>query len=151
MRMNQTLSILLGVMLGVAGGAPAGAQTPVYQCGSGKSITYSEKPCTGGRLVNTEDAPVPVKPNPKGEDMRRKEENRVLAQTMKKRAGETTEQFEARRRRARLLDADRAECARLDKRMPVEEASLTNPDKAEASKAEVSLEASKKRFTQLGC
>ncbi|MEO5672181.1 MAG: hypothetical protein ABIR26_15940 [Ramlibacter sp.] len=149
--MNQTLSIFLGVLLGVAGCTPVSAQTPVYQCGSGKAVTYSEKPCTGGRLVNTDDAPVPVKPNPKGEDMRRKEENRVMAQTMRKRAGESTGQFETRRRRARLMDGDRAECARLDKRMPVEEASLTNPDKGEAAKAEVSLEASRKRFTQLGC
>jgi hypothetical protein len=35
--------------------------------------------------------------------------------------------------------------------MPVEEASLKNPDKEEVSKAEAALAASKKRFSDLRC
>jgi hypothetical protein len=70
---------------------------------------------------------------------------------LRPREGETTEQFETRRRRARLLAADRDECARIDVRMPVEEASMNNPDKAEIQKAEAALAASKKRFSELGC
>ena len=148
MLFKTNLSIVLGALLWAGA---AGAQTTVYQCGSGRSVTYSEKPCSPGRVVNTDDAPVPVKPNPKGEDVQRIEENRVMAQNLRRREGETEEQFEARRRRARLLEADRAECARLDKRMPVEAASLTNPDKAEVIKAEVALEKSRKRYAKLKC
>ena len=44
-----------------------------------------------------------------------------------------------------------AECARLDPRMPVEQASMNNPDPAEVSKAEVALKQSQKRFGELRC
>jgi hypothetical protein len=49
------------------------------------------------------------------------------------------------------MPEDRAECARIDTRMPVEAASLTNPDPAEVAKAEAALAASKKRFAALRC
>ena len=128
---------------------PASAQT-VYKCGSGGSVTYTEKPCSR-RTVNTDQAPVPAKPNPKETDVRRIEQNRVLAKSMRPREGESAEQFETRRRRARLLASDRDECARLDTRMPVEEESMKNPDKAEVLKAEEALGTSRKRFAELKC
>lgn len=40
---------------------------------------------------------------------------------------------------------------KLDKRMPVEEVSMNNPDKAEVLKAEAALEKSRKRFGELRC
>ena len=148
---KPSLSIVMSALL-CAGALPAAnAQTPVYQCGSGKSVTYSEKPCLGGRVVDTGDAPVPAKPRSKGEDARRAEQNRVMAQSMRKRDGESAEQFETRRRRAMLAETDRNECARLDKRIPVEESGLTNPDKAEVVKAEAALVKSRERFAKLGC
>lgn len=122
----------------------------VYKCGSGSSVLYTEKPCYG-RVVNTDQAAVPAKPNPKRLDLRRSEENRVMAQSMRRRADESAEQFETRRRRARLLQEDRAECGRLDTRIPVEEASLNNPDKDEVAKAEAALGESRKRFRELRC
>lgn len=125
--------------------APALAQTTVYRCESGGTVTYSEKACTSGRIVNTTEAPVPARRNPK------LDENQALAQAMSPRPGESTEQFETRRRRARLMPEDRDECARLDMRMPVEAASLNNPDPEEASKAQESLAGSRKRFAELKC
>ena len=141
--------LMLGALLCMGVGSPASAQQ-VYKCWSKGSVVYTEKPCSR-RAVNTDQAPVPVKPNPKEVDIRRLEQNRVMARSLRPREGETTEQFETRRRRARLLAADRDECARIDVRMPVEEASMNNPDKAEVQKAEAALAASKKRFGELGC
>jgi hypothetical protein len=136
---------VLSVLLCISAFSPASAQT-VYKCGTGDSVTYTEKAC-GGRIVNTDDAPVPARAG----DARRVERNRAMAQSMRPREGESAEQFETRRRRAPLLRADRDECARLDKRMPVEEESMKNPDPAEVLKAEEALARSRKRFGDLKC
>ena len=136
---------VLGALLCTGAFSTASAQT-VYKCGSGDSVTYTEKAC-GGRIVNTDDAPVPAR----AVGARRVDHNRAVAQSMRPREGESSEQFETRRRRARLLPTDRDECERLDKRMPVEETSLTNPDPEEVAKAQEALGKSRKRFGELGC
>ena len=129
--------------------SPAATQT-VYKCGSGRAVKYADRPCPG-RIVDTADAPVPAKPTPRSVDAQRLKENRILAQSLRRRPGESAQQFEIRRRRAAMLASDRAECARLDTRMPVEAASLDNPDPAEVSRAAAALEHSRKRFGALGC
>lgn len=137
--------LVLGAVVGL--GAPVAAgEHPVYKCGSGRTVTYTEKPCSG-RVVNTDDAAVPVK----SPDARRMEQQRVIARSLRQRADETAEQFEVRRRRAALLRHDREECERIEVRMPVEQASLKNPDPDEAAKAEAALETSRERFKQLRC
>ena len=141
--------LMLSALLCLGAGVSANAQQ-VYKCWSKGSVAYSERPCSS-RVVSTDQAPVPVKPNPKEVDLRQLEQNRVLARSLRPREGETAEQFETRRRRARLLATDRDECARIDTRIPVEEASMNNPDKVEVQKAEAALAASKKRFGELGC
>ena len=145
---NSTL-LVLSTLIWIGASAPASAQT-VYKCRSGRSVTYSEKPCSR-RSVNTDEAPIPAKPNPKEVDIRRIEENRVLARVMRPRPGESAEEFRTRRRRARMLTTDREECARLDKRMPVEKARMINPNKEEVLNAEAALGESRKRFSELRC
>lgn len=140
---------VLSALLCISVCAPASAQT-VYKCGSGRSVTYTEKPCSM-RIVNTEQAEVRVKPNPKEVDVRRIEQNRIMARAMRRRAGESAGQFATRRRRARLMPEDRAECTRLETRMPVEQASMINPDKEEVLKAETALGKSRKQFSALRC
>lgn len=143
-------NLLVLIALACAGIAlPAAAQT-VYKCGSGSAVKYSDRPCPG-RIVDTADAPVPAKPSPRNVDVRRTKENRILAQAMRRRPGESAQQFEVRRRRARLLAADRAECARLDTRMPVEQETINNPDPQEVSTAAAALAKSRKRFADLRC
>jgi hypothetical protein len=137
--------LVLGALFCIGGSLPASAQQ-VYKCGSRKSVTYSEQPCSN-RIVNTDQAPVPAKP----QDVRRKEHNRAMARAMRRMPDESAEQFDTRRRRARLMPEDRAECAMLDKRMPVEQASMNNPDPTEVSKAEAALRQSGKRFSELRC
>lgn len=141
---------VLSALLCISAAAPASAQTTVYRCESGGTVTYSEKACSG-RVVNTDDAPVPARPNPNEVDARRAGENQVMAQTMQPRPGESAEQFETRRRRARLMPEDRNECARLDTRMAVEEASMNNPDPEALSNAKEALGKSRKRFGELRC
>ena len=104
--------LVLSAMFCISASVSASAQT-VYKCGARRSPTYTEKPCSR-RIVNTSEAPVPVKPNPGELDVRRIEQNQAAAQAMRPRAGESATQFETRRRRARMMAEDRAECERLD-------------------------------------
>ena len=149
MRVRVNLVWALTGLLGLVANAPATAQS-VHRCVSRGSVTYSEKPCSG-RIISTEQADVPVKPNPRKVDVHRLEEGRVAARAMRRQPDESAEQFAVRQRRARLLPTDRAECARLDTRMPVEQASMNNPDAGEVARAEVALKQSKKRFGELRC
>lgn len=143
-------NLLMLIALAWAGAVlPSAAQT-VYKCGSGRALKYSDRPCAG-RIVNTADAPVPARAKPGHVDVRRLKENRILAQSLRRRPGESAQQFELRRRRAALLASDRAECARLDTRMPVEQARLDNPDPQEVSSAAAALEQSRRRFRELRC
>lgn len=141
---------LVLIALVCAGAASSGAAQTVYKCGSGSAVKYADRPCLG-RIVNTAEAPVPARPDPRHADVRRLKDSRIVAQSMRRRPGESAQQFEVRRRRAALLAADRAECARLDTRMPVEAASMNNPDPQEVSRAAAALEQSRRRFGELRC
>ncbi len=122
-------AVLWGVTLG---GAHAQA---VYKC---NWRTYSQQPCSK-RIVRTYDAPVPAAPKPKD----------VVAQRL---PGETPDEFTTRKHRARLSESDRDECARLDKRIPVERERLKkNAGEEEIDDAQSSLSDSLKRFKQLRC
>lgn len=141
--------LLLGALLCIGAWSPASSQQ-VYKCWSRGSVVYTEKPCSK-RVVNTDQAPVPVKPTLQEVDTKRLEQNRVLARSLRQRPDESAEQFETRRRRARMLAADRDECARLDTRIPVEQARVKAPDSVEVKKAEAGLAEATKRFTELRC
>lgn len=127
--------------------ASASAQGVVYKCGP---RSYSQHPCSK-RIVNTDDAPVHRKSNPKEVDLRRIEQNRALARSTRRLPGETAEEFQVRRHRARLLQTDRDECERLDSRIPLEQARMKSPDPQEVLNAGGALSTSKKRFAQLRC
>jgi hypothetical protein len=137
---------IAGTMLCIAA-APASAQMQVYKCGP---RSYSQQPCSK-RTVNTEDAPVPRKRNSKDLDVRRVEQNRAVARSLRRLPGETAAEFDVRRRRAGMLRTDREECERLDTRLPVEEARMKSPDRQEVLNASGALSASKKRFVELRC
>ena len=141
--------LMVGALLYIGAFSPASAQA-VYKCWSRGSVMYAHIPCSK-RIVNTDEAPVPVKPNREDVDVRRLEHNRVVARALRPRAGESAEQFETRRRRARMLPENRAECARLDVRMPVQEASMNHPDRGEVFRTETALGESRKRFSELRC
>jgi hypothetical protein len=137
---------IAGTVLCIAA-APARAQMPVYKCGP---RSYSQHPCST-RTVNTDDAPVPRKPNPREIDVHRIEQNRALARSTRRLPGETSADFQVRRHRAALLQTDREECERLDSRIPLEEARMKSPDRDEVQSAGGALSSSRKRFRELRC
>jgi hypothetical protein len=151
MRVGPNLSWALGGLLCLSAVAttPASAQA-VHKCVLSGTVTYSGKACSR-RVIRAKQAPVPVKANPKKVDVHRLEESRIAARSMRRRPDESAKQFAVRRHRARLLATDRDECARLDVRMPVEQARMKTPDPAEIASAELALKQSKKRFGELGC
>lgn len=61
--------LMLCALLCLGAPAPASAQTTVYKCLSKGSVTYSQQPC--GRMVNTDEAPVPVRPKRKAREVSR--------------------------------------------------------------------------------
>jgi hypothetical protein len=129
----------------------ASAQTPtqdVYRCGAGRNTTYTHVPCTPGTAVNTDDAPVPAQSKA---EQRRVEHNRAVARSLRRLPGESVAQFENRRHRYGMLASDREECDRLDKRIPVERARLTEPDAERVRQAQEALDASNRRYSQLRC
>ncbi len=132
----------------VAAWSPAGAQD-VYRC-NGRTPLYSQAPCEG-RIVDTREAPVRARPNPREQDLRRIEQNHILAQGLRQRPGETALQFDVRQRRARMLPEDREECERLAKRIPVEQARMSSPDPEVVQDAQAALEQSRKRYAGMRC
>lgn len=120
----------IGLVL-LCGGAQAQA---VYRC---NGHTYSEQPCST-RVVRTYDAPVPASPRPRD----------VVVHRL---PGESADEFSTRKRRAALSESDRDECARLDKRIPVEQERLKTLREEEVDDAQAALGESRKRFKQLRC
>jgi hypothetical protein len=141
MRVRTGLKIVVSVAC-MAACSSAAAQA-VYKCGY---RSYSYQPCSR-HTVNTGDAPVPVT----DVHARTREQRRMLAQSLRREPGESTGDFEKRRRWTRLLPADGDECARLDKRMPLEQARMKSPDPGEVSDAQGALAGAKKRSRELHC
>jgi hypothetical protein len=121
------------ICVAVAAPSFAGAQA-VYKCGA---HSYSQAPCSA-RVVRTYEAPVDVNGRPKD----------VVSRRL---PGETAEQFNMRKKRVRLPETDRDECARLDKRIPFERERLKSPHEDEVDDAHTAIDESRKRFKQLHC
>ncbi len=125
--------LIVGIAM-AAGHAQAQAQA-VYKC---DRRTYSEQPCST-RIVRTYEAPAPPGPRPAN----------MVARRL---PGETVAEFNTRRHRAALSESDRDECARLDKRIPVEQERLKKgTQEDDVDDAQSSLSESRKRFRQLRC
>jgi hypothetical protein len=141
MRAMSGWKIVLAVAC-MAACSSAAAQA-VYRCGS---HSYSSQPCSK-HVVNTASAPVPAT----SAEARAREHRRLLAQSLRRVPGESAADFDKRRRLTRLLPADGQECARLDTRMPLEEARLKSSDEGEVAAAQAALAGAKKRSRELHC
>jgi hypothetical protein len=142
----RTVFGLLGAVLCLGATAPADAQG-VYKCGE---RSYSQAPCSK-RIVNTDEATVPRR-SAKEVDRRRAEQSRLLAMSLRKLPDESAADFEKRRRWARMLPEDGAECARMDKRIPFEKARMQNTGDPDAVQdAQTALEQTSKRYRQMRC
>ena len=81
----------------------------------------------------------------KGADVQRAETNNAFDDALKPLTGRSRGEMEVLRHRVRLPPQDQAECARLDRQMPVLEGG------ASTSEAEVRLYQIRKRFFDLKC
>ena len=133
----RRVSLLAAAVVCGFGWSGAQAQTTVYKCAWGQ---YSEKPCST-RIMRSYGAPADEVPASRAGE--------VVAHRL---PGESDQELALRRRRIHLNESDRNECARLDKKMPVEEERLRNsPNQDEIDQAQDSLFEARKRFRQLKC
>ncbi len=135
MRIASQAAVAATAVFCAAAVTPVGAQVQVYKCGY---RSYSEVACSNHR-INTSDAPVP----------RPAAGSQLLA--MRRLPGESSPDFTVRRHRARMLETDRDECARLDTRIPFEAERLKSPHAEEVEDAQSALTSSKQRFRALRC
>lgn len=140
----RTIRIILAALACLAASTQGSAQ-PIYKCGSAAAPSYSDRPCSH-RVVNVDEAPVTPGRTPEWTD-----QNRALVRSMHRLRGESEQQFAVRRRRARLLAADRAECARLDKRIDLEATRTKSVDAQEAAQGVAGLQDARKEFAHVGC
>jgi hypothetical protein len=106
---------------------PVAAQEAAYRCGTRGSVTYSQVPCPGGRVVGQYAAHASDKWKTPPQD------RAVLA------------------RRAQLSPEDRQECRVLDGRVREQQHALQVQGAAATLQDEMPLVESKKRFRELGC
>jgi hypothetical protein len=136
-------ALKIAIMAACMAACSSAAAQAVYRCGF---RSYSYQPCAK-RTVNTSEAPVPVTEA----NARAREQRRLMAQSLRRAPGESAGEFEKRRRWTRLLPADGEECARLDKRMPLEQARMASPDQGEVQDARAALAGARKRSRELHC
>jgi hypothetical protein len=109
------------------GCAPAAAQQPTYKCASRSGVTYTEKPCTGGRVVGE------GTPRQTDRSVRPPQDRATLA------------------RRATLSAEEKQECKTLDKLLRDQQAELKKKGDAATLQDEMPLVHNKKRYREIGC
>lgn len=140
-------------MLTVLFASTSMAQT-VYKCESKGSVVYTHEPCLGAKTVDTTATQGFDKLSGQsriGADVRKIEQNKAMAEAFQPLLGETPAQREVRHRRFKLPADEKLECAKLDARLPDQEAAARGAGKAETAKAELALFESRKRFRELRC
>jgi hypothetical protein len=131
----RKLTGIVAVLALAVPGAAVHAQA-VYKC---SARSYSQAPCSS-RVVQTYDAPVEL-PTRKG--------TIIVAHRL---PGESAEQYATRKKRANLSETDRDECARLDRKMPVERERLkASGEPEEVDALQDSIGETRKRYKQLHC
>jgi len=132
----------------------ASAAPPVYRCETNGRVAYSDSPCVGAKIID-------ATPNQgvdkmsgqsrKGAEVQRAETNNAFDDALKPLTGKSRGEMELLRRRVRLPSQDQAECARLDRQLPVLEGESGSSDAKARAEAEVRLYQVRKRFFDLKC
>ena len=120
------IAALVAVLVSCA--LPAAAQEAAYRCASRGSVTYSQVPCPGGRMVGRHAA------HAADDKWKTPPQDRALVA-----------------RRARLSPEDRQECHVLDGRLREQQHALELQGAAATVHDEMPLVDTKKKFRELGC
>jgi hypothetical protein len=116
-----------GLALVVLACGPAAAQKLAYKCVTASGVTYTEKPCAGGRQVGAAGRRVTEKSKPPPQD------RATIA------------------RRAPLSSEDKQECRALDGTMRDQQAQLKALGTGATLQDEMPLVHNKKRYREIGC
>ena len=120
-------SLAAGLALTALACGPAAATKPTYKCVTRSGVTYTEKPCAGGREVGPGARRVTDKSTPPPQD------RATLA------------------RRATLSAQDKQECRALDGTMRDQQAQLKALGTGATLQDEMPLVHNKKRYREIGC
>ena len=119
--MRYTLLFLFLASTTVAAQSLPPPSRTVYKCEDGKRTYYTDSPCLGAKKVDVEPTRGLNKSSGKeltGQDVQREKNNELAANALRPILSETPEQRATRHRRFKLEPQAKAECARLDTRIP---------------------------------
>lgn len=145
----KTAAILLIALPGICVAAPPA----VYRCEFNGSVSYSDAPCVGAKVIDatpTKGMDKMTGRTSKGKEVQRDEYRSMLDNATRPLHGLSHEEMEIKRRRLKLSAADQIQCASLDSKLPTLERATqaTGSDKAQA---EVALYQARKRVFELKC
>lgn len=132
----------------------AAAPPTVYRCDSGGKIVYSAAPYVGGKVIDvtpTRGADKMTGRSIKGSDVQREKYRTMVDDTTRRLHGLSHEEMDVMRRRQKLSSADQAQCASLDRQVPVLQAQTVNVVGSAKGQAEVKLYQARKRGFDLKC
>ena len=132
----------------------AHAQKPVYRCETAGKVSYSDAPCVGAKEIAatpTQGMDKMTGTSRKGADVRRDEQNAVMADALKPLTGMNADQYRVYKHRLKLSPRDKAECARLDTNLPELKQRTATALSSEKALADVELYKARKQFNDLNC
>lgn len=132
----------------------AAAPPTVYRCDSSGKVSYSDAPCVGGKVVDvtpTKGADKMTGRSIKGNDVQREEYRTMVNDAIRPLHGLSHGEMDVIRRRQKLSSADQAQCASLDRQLPVLLTQTANTVGSAKGQANVELYQARKRGFDLKC
>ncbi len=152
--MKFTIAALAIVASSVAAQSLPPPSRTVYKCEDGKKVHYSDSPCLGGKKVDVEPTRGLNRSSGRervGQDVQREENNELMAAALRPILNETPEQRSTRHKRFKLEPSAKAECARLDVKVPRLEEQERSATSETIAAVQRQLLASRTRFHNLRC
>lgn len=133
---------------------PAWAAPPVYRCETNGSVTYSDAPCVGAKVIDatpTQGVDKMTGQSRKGKEVQTVEMNTAFDKVVQPVTGRTHEEMDVARRRFKLSAQDQAACTSLDAKLPNLESGAAGASASTKARADVELYKARKRFFDLKC
>lgn len=126
----------------------------VYRCKTGSQVNYSDTPCVGGKVVDvtpTRGVDKMTGQSIKGNDVQREEYRAMVDDATYPLHGMSHKQMNVIRRRQKLSSSSQAQCASLDRQLPVLQAQLAAAIGSAQGKVDVELYRARKLSFDLKC